>query len=155
MNERDNADCGIEADNLIELEALPDDDPRRVVSDSGLGRINFREDRLAPPIPRSMISSLSALAILDARPRRPNPFGSSHGRSLARSRPSRRILTRDWGTGNLADYRRQSAMSAYSTTSVGFNRTADARLWTLGDVAITVSWILRNCSSVPSPLIVI
>jgi hypothetical protein len=45
MNERDNADCGIEADNLIELEALPDDDPRRVVSDSGLGRINFRPPR--------------------------------------------------------------------------------------------------------------
>jgi hypothetical protein len=73
VNERDKADRGIEADDLIELEALTEDDSRRVVSDSGLGRIIFREDRLVPLIPRSMISSLSAFAILDARPRRPNP----------------------------------------------------------------------------------
>ena len=38
----------------------------------------------------------------------------------------------------------------YSMVSSGATRTARVMLWKLGDVAKTISWILRNCSSEPS-----
>jgi len=49
--------------------------------------------------------------------------------------------------------RAPAGLAAYSTSSVASIRMGRETFQKFGDVFITVSWISRNCSGVPSPLI--